>query len=111
MTGDGDDWDVDELVELGIDEDETVDGPFGEKPWIPVDEVWLSLMADNKVKIPGLEQMLFQPIHDHGEIAFTELGHDDADGEALAHAQGAGEKIGLEIEFSGAPLEHAFPRF
>ena len=106
MTGDGDDWDVDELVELRVDEDEAIDGAFGEQPWITVDEVRFALVTDDEVKIPGLKQVLLDAVHDHGEVALAKLRHDDADREALARAQRASEKIGFEIELLRA-FEHA----
>ena len=52
-----------------------------------VDEVLLALVADDKMKVAGLEKVLFNAVHQHGEVAFAELRHDHADRKGLAGAQ------------------------
>ncbi len=49
----------------------------------------------------GLEELLFDTGHDLGEVAFAEVGRDDADGHAAAGAKGPGEEVGSVAEAVG----------
>ena len=101
VAGDGDDRDAYFFVERSVDEEKAVDGALGEQAGILVDEVALALMADDIVQIAGLEEMLFDAVHEHGEVSFTELGHDNADGEGLAGAERTGDGVGAVVETLG----------
>lgn len=50
-------------------------------------------MADDEVEIPGLQQVLLDAVHHHGEVALAELWNDHANREGLPSAEGAGEKV------------------
>jgi len=72
-------------------------------------EVGLALMGDNVVEVPGLEQSFFDAVHERGEVALGELWNDDADGEGLAGAEGAGDGVGAIVETLGC-FEDALAR-
>lgn len=110
VTGDGDHGDVEWCAQQRVYQEKAVDGALCEQAGILVDEIGSSLVADDEVQVAGLEKVLFHPIHDHGEVAFTELRHNDADGEGLAGAKRAREKIGLILELL-CRREDALPRF
>ena len=87
VSGDGDDGGAHLFVQRGIHEQKAVHGALGEQAWVLVDEVLLALVADDKMKVAGLEKVLFNAVHQHGEVAFAELRHDHADRKGLAGAQ------------------------
>jgi hypothetical protein len=98
VSGDGDDGRAHLLVQRGIDEQEAVHGALGEQAGVLVDEVLLALVADDIMKVAGLEEVLFNAVHQHGEVAFAELRHDHADRKGLAGAQGTGDGIGAVVQ-------------
>jgi hypothetical protein len=71
VGGDGDGGDGDLLAEVGVDEEEAVDGAIEEKLWVLVDEVGAAEMADGEVEIAGLEEVLLDTEHEAGEVAFA----------------------------------------
>ena len=106
VAGDGDDGGGDFFVEGGVDEEEAVDGALGEEAGVLVDEVGLALVGDDEVEVAGLEEVLFDAVHEHGEVALGEFGDDDADGVGVASAEGTGDGVGAVVEALGG-LEDA----
>ncbi len=109
VAGDGDDRDADGFVKRCVDEQEAVDGALREQAWVLVNEVRLALMGDDIVEVAGLEQTIFDTVHEGSEVAFGELGDDDADGEGLARAERSGDGVGAIVETFGG-FEDALAR-
>ena len=66
-------------------------------------------MRDDVVEVAGVEEAFFDAVHEGGEVAFRELGHDDADGEGLAGAERTGDGVGAIVETLGG-FEYALAR-
>ena len=101
VGGDADDGDGDLGAELGVDEQEAVDGAVHEEFGILLDEVGPAEMADGEVEEAFLEEVLLDAEHDAGEVAFAELGNDDADGIGEAGAQHARVEVGTVLKLFG----------
>ena len=108
VAGDGDDGGIDLLIERGVDEEVAVDRALGEQARVLVEEVGFALVADDEVQVSGLHEVLFDAVHEHGEVAFAELGDHDADGEGLSGAERAGDLVGPVVEPPGG-FEDALP--
>ena len=80
MSGDADDRNRDFVVKLRVDCQKTVDGAVHQEVGVLFDEVGTSEMADGEVEESLLHKVLLDTEHDAGEVAFAELGDDDADG-------------------------------
>ena len=109
VSRDRDDGRAELFVEGSVDDEKAVDGTLGEETRVLVDEVLLALMGDDVVEVAGLQEVLFDAVHEHGEVAFGELGNDDADGEGVAGAERTGDGIGAVVEALGG-LEDAVAR-
>jgi len=87
VPGDGDNRHAHLLIQRGVHQQKAVHGALGEQARVFVNQVLLALVADHKVQVAGLQQKLLNAVHQHGEVALTELRHDDADRKGLARAQ------------------------
>jgi hypothetical protein len=101
VRGDSDGWKRNALAEIGVDEKEAIDGAADEKVRIFFDEIGMAEMTDGEVEITGLQEIFFNTEHESGEVAFAELGDDDADGVGEAGSEHAGVHIGPVLKFFG----------
>ena len=65
-------------------------------------------VANDKVKVSLLQEMILDAAHDGGGVAIADFGDDDANGEAALSAQGAGKKVGTVFIFSGGGKNSVF---
>jgi hypothetical protein len=84
-----------------VKKEEAIDGALLEHDGVALNEVVVPMVTGGEVEVVSLEELLFNAGHDLGEVAFTEVGRDDADGHAAAGAQGAGEEVGSVTEAVG----------
>ena len=101
VRGDSDGGDRDAFAQLGVDEQETVDGAVHEEVGVLVDEVGAAEVADGEVEVAGLEEILLDTEHEAGEVAFAELRDDDPDGVGEPGAEHAGVQVGAVLKFFG----------
>ena len=99
VRGNADDGNGNVERELRVDKEKAIDAAAQEKLLILVLEVGLAEMADSEVEEAVLKKVLLDAEHDSGEIAFAELGRDDADGVGEARAQHACVEVGAIAEF------------
>ena len=73
VGGDGDGGDGDLLAEVGVDEEQAVDGAIEEELRVLLDEIGAAEMADGEVEVAGLEEVLLDAEHEAGEVAFARV--------------------------------------
>jgi len=101
VGGDADDRKGNALGQLRIDEQEAVDGAADEEVRIFLEKIWTAEMTDSEVEVAGLQKIFFDSQHEAGEVAFAELGNDDANGIGEPGAKHAGVHVGTILKLLG----------
>ena len=101
MARDGDYRQRAEEIGLGVQQQKSVDRALDHAARVFADQLGVPVMAGGKVKIMGFDQRRLHAVHDHGEIAFAEVGGEHGNRHASALAQGAGKVVWPVIEFPG----------
>ena len=101
VAGDEDGGEGERVGELGIDGEDAFDAAGLEEGWVLVDEGLLVTMVDGEVEIALFHEEVADAGEDLRVIAFAEDGEEDADASHGLAEEGAGDHVGLVVEFGG----------
>src|SRR5258708_39109632 len=99
-AGHGDHWDRNPLVPRRVDRDQSFHRPSLQKQGVFFDQVRFMTMTGYQVKVPFLQEFIFDPAHHRRGITFAHLGYQDADHKTTLRTQGSGDKVGPVIEMT-----------
>ena len=102
VSGDGDhgNWDVD-VIRGGVENQKAIDGAFHQHARVLLDELALPVMAGGEVEVVGRREFLNYATHHAREVAFAQIGGEDADAHGAALTQRAGKVVGAVVEALG----------
>ncbi len=101
VAGDEDGGEGEWVDELGIDGEDAVDAAGLEECGVLLDEGLLVAVVNGEVEVAFLHEEVADAGEDLGVIAFAEDGEEDADAPHGLAEEGAGDHVGLVVEFGG----------
>jgi len=90
VNGNGNGRDFIAFLQIGVGGDDAFHGSLLEENRVLFQQVWPVTMADNKVEIAFLDQMILNSGEDQSGVALADFRNDDANGETAPLPEGSG---------------------